>query len=110
MHQCKKRRCKMASMGWIAKQRKSGGSAESALGLRRESGGTEKKMSGSARLFRPGASPALALCHVVTCHVPERGSHPPPHRDEWATAIAAITQIDLPLCPTSMTSPLAASE
>lgn len=49
MHQCKKRYCKMASLGWIAKQRKSGESAESALGLRRESGGTEKKMSGSAR-------------------------------------------------------------
>lgn len=25
MHQCKKRFCEMASMGWIAKQRKSGG-------------------------------------------------------------------------------------
>ena len=48
MHQCKKRFCKMASAGWIAKQRKSGESAESALGLRRESGGTEEKMSGSA--------------------------------------------------------------
>ena len=46
MHQCKKRYCKMASLGWIAKQRKSGESAESALGLRRESGGTERKCQG----------------------------------------------------------------
>ena len=45
-HQCKKRYCKMASLGWIAKQRKSGESAESALGLRRESGGTERKCQG----------------------------------------------------------------
>lgn len=56
MHQCEKRFCEMASMGWIAKQHKSGGSAESALGLRRESGGTGEKISGGQE------QAPLALC------------------------------------------------